>query len=97
LEKGFDEWKRLLIAHAFFDLFQAARFEESLTAGFFGDEACAEVVVDVKLEVSRELGVQFPVELVLLEKIAKAEECGAEIHGWTSFELRGASLGREEV
>ena len=88
LEKGFDERKRLLIAHAFFDLFQAAQFEECLAAGFFGEEACAEVVVDVKLEVAESSVSSSLVELVFCGEDAKAEECGAEIHGWTSFELR---------
>jgi hypothetical protein len=55
LEEGFEDWERLLVADGFSGLFQPAQSEESLTAGFFGGEACLEVVVDVELEV----GVQF--------------------------------------
>ena len=78
-------------------MLETAEFEEGVSAGFGGGHAGAEIVVDVKLEVGGKLIVEVAVELVLLEEIANAEEYGAEIHGLTSFALRGPDLETEEA
>ncbi len=80
-------------------MLEAPEFEEGFAAGFRGGHAGAEIVIDVKLEVGAKLIVEVAVELVLLEEIAEAEECGAEIHGWTSvfgFEFRRRETPRTE-
>jgi len=59
------------VADRFLGLLEAPELEEGVTAGFFGRESAAEIVVDVQLEMRVELGVQFPFEVRMAEKVAE--------------------------
>lgn len=78
LGEGFKKWEGTLIADAFFGLLEAAELKEGVAARFVMGEACADVVVDVELEVRGKFGVQFPFELQAAKEIADAKEQGVK-------------------
>jgi hypothetical protein len=55
LQESFKEREGALVAHGFFGLLEASELEKSGAAGFVGSKAGAEIVVDVVLEMGREL------------------------------------------
>jgi hypothetical protein len=74
LEDGVQPREATAIAIGFFCLIEAAEFDEGLTASFFGRHACAEIVVDVELEMGFEFGSEITVAAPSIENISKAQQ-----------------------